>query len=259
MALGINPTVDYAFKKLFGDPANSDLLLHLLNAVLAPVSPIVEVEILNPFNEKEFADDKLSVLDVKARDARRAWFNIEMQSKSPSILRSRLPYYNASLFVDQLREGVDYQRLLPAISICFLQQVLIAEPLAAKAPHLTFVMRDRQFGVELSDSLQIHTIELAKYNFEEVTMNPDNHANADPLTRWAYLLTHAAQLDAAELRQQLPEPAFQKAIGVLEMIARTPEQRMQYEARVKGERDFSSFVADAREAGREAGRRSQLV
>ena len=32
---------DYAFKRLFGVPENSDLLIHLLNAVLTPRSPIV--------------------------------------------------------------------------------------------------------------------------------------------------------------------------------------------------------------------------
>jgi hypothetical protein len=31
--------------------------------------PITEVEILNPFNEKEFIGDKLSIVDIKARDA----------------------------------------------------------------------------------------------------------------------------------------------------------------------------------------------
>ena len=59
MPLGIDPTVDYAFKRLFADPANKDLLIHLLNAVLDPSPPIVDVEILNPFNEKDYADDKL--------------------------------------------------------------------------------------------------------------------------------------------------------------------------------------------------------
>ncbi len=47
MGLGIDPTNDYVFRLAFGDPANSDLLIHLLNAILALPSPIVEVEILN--------------------------------------------------------------------------------------------------------------------------------------------------------------------------------------------------------------------
>jgi predicted transposase/invertase (TIGR01784 family) len=172
--LGIDPTVDYAFKRLFGDPANSDLLIHLLNAVLTPASPIVEVQILNPFNEKEFAADKLSVLDIKARDDRRAWFNVEMQSKALGWLPQRIAYYNASLFVDQLGEGEHYQSLLPAISICFLKEPLFPEVVE---PHLRFLLSDCEHRVRLSDSLEIHTIELPKYNYERQPVSA-----ASPLT-----------------------------------------------------------------------------
>ncbi len=40
MPLGIRPTVDFVFKLLFGSLENTDLLIHLLNAVLKPESPI---------------------------------------------------------------------------------------------------------------------------------------------------------------------------------------------------------------------------
>jgi predicted transposase/invertase (TIGR01784 family) len=65
LPLDIDPTVDYVFKKLFADPANKDLLIDLLNAVLLPPR-IVDVDITSPFNAKEFADDKLSIVDIKA-------------------------------------------------------------------------------------------------------------------------------------------------------------------------------------------------
>jgi hypothetical protein len=70
MVPGIDPKVDYVFKILFGSEANKSLLIHLLNAVLKPPpgQQIVAVEILNPFNDKETLDDKLSILDIKARD-----------------------------------------------------------------------------------------------------------------------------------------------------------------------------------------------
>lgn len=100
MPLGIDPTVDYVFKRLFADPANRDLLIHLLNAVLRLVSPIVEVKVLNPFNEKDFTDGKLTVLDIKARCSDGRWYNIEMQREIDLSLRSRLAYYCASLFAD---------------------------------------------------------------------------------------------------------------------------------------------------------------
>jgi predicted transposase/invertase (TIGR01784 family) len=81
MPIAIDPKVDYAFKKVFGSESNRDVLVDLLNAVLQfqPGREVVEVEILNPFNEKEFADDKLSVVDVKARDATGRAFAVEMQ------------------------------------------------------------------------------------------------------------------------------------------------------------------------------------
>jgi predicted transposase/invertase (TIGR01784 family) len=246
MPLGIDPTVDYAFKKIFGDPENADLLVHLLNAVLRQSPPIAEVTILNPFNEKEFATDKLSVLDIKARAAQGAWFNVEIQNKAHWSLRPRLAYYNASLYVGQLGEGEEYKALTPAVTICFLSEVLFRE---VDAPHLRFAMCDCRHGLELTDRLQIHTIELPKYNFEQRPV-----PLKDGLIQWAFFLSRAAELERETLKRLLPSPEFAKAIGVVEMIAKTPEERMQYEARRKAEMDFRSFVADAREEGREEGR-----
>ena len=69
MPLGINPLNDFAFLKTFGSQENREPLIGLLNAVLKPKSPIADVTIQNPFNYKDFQDDKLSILDVKAVDA----------------------------------------------------------------------------------------------------------------------------------------------------------------------------------------------
>ena len=251
MPLGIDPTVDYAFKRLFGDPANSDLLIHLLNAVLAPASPIVEVLILNPFNEKEFADDKLSVLDIKARDARRAWFNVEMQGKALGWLRQRIAYYNASLFVDQLGEGEHYHTLLPAISICFLKEPLFP---GVAAPHLRFTLNDCEHGVQLSESLDIHTIELPKYNYDGHSLSA-----ANSLVQWAFFLDRAAGLEAAELKRLLPAREYTKATEIMETIARTPQERQLYESRRKAEMDYRAGLDEALALGLERGERLALL
>ena len=80
MMLGVDPKVDYAFKRLFGTPANVFLLIDLLNAVLNLLygRQIATLEIQNPFNDKEFTNDKLSVVDIKPRDQEGRLFNIEM-------------------------------------------------------------------------------------------------------------------------------------------------------------------------------------
>ena len=63
----IDPKVDCVFKALLGAESNRALLIHFLNSVLARAlpGPITEVTILNPYNEREFSDDKLSVVALK--------------------------------------------------------------------------------------------------------------------------------------------------------------------------------------------------
>ena len=79
MPLGIRPINDFALKKTFGTPANKGVLVSLLNAILDLNSPIADVTIENPFNLQDFADDKLSVLDVKATDRFGAIYDVEIQ------------------------------------------------------------------------------------------------------------------------------------------------------------------------------------
>ena len=40
MLLGIKPTVDFVFKKVFGSPENISVLIGLLNAILKLAHPI---------------------------------------------------------------------------------------------------------------------------------------------------------------------------------------------------------------------------
>jgi hypothetical protein len=81
MKHNIDPKVDCVFKALLGKEENSNLLVHFLNAVLgAELSePIVSVVIINPYNDKEFLDDKLTIVDVKANDQSGRIYQIEVQ------------------------------------------------------------------------------------------------------------------------------------------------------------------------------------
>ena len=81
MILGIDPKVDYAFKHLFGREETRPILIDVLNSILSPPPGhhIRDIELLNPFNPKEAVDDKMSILDIKARDQSGRQFNVEMQ------------------------------------------------------------------------------------------------------------------------------------------------------------------------------------
>ena len=122
MAIGIDPTVDYAFKLLLGSPEHPAITLHFLNAVLGDEFDITDVEIINPILGKEDDADKLSILDVAATDTTGRRYDIEMQTSLPAGLSQRLAYYTASMYVGQIGEGDDYTLLRPAISICVLEK-----------------------------------------------------------------------------------------------------------------------------------------
>lgn len=241
MALGIKPIVDFVFKKIFGSPENSVALIGLLNAILELPHPITEVEILNPFSYQEFAEDKLIVLDVRARDSAGRYLNIEMQVSVYQGLLQRLTYYACSLYVDQLRTGENYATLRPSISICLLNKVLFD---GTQQAHHGFRMIDDASGRCLENSIEVHTVELTKYNLDESTIG-----TASRIEQWAFFLLHAHKYEPERLRELLPALEFQQAISVVEVIASKTEDREMYDQREKAQRDLEWALAGARREG----------
>ena len=123
----IDPKIDCVFKALLGSEENRNLLVHFLNAVLNTElpEPITSVEILNPYNDKEFLDDKLSIVDVKARDNKERIYQIEIQLVCYENLPSRILYGWSDIYSQQLKDGNNYLQLKPTFSIWLLGKNLI--------------------------------------------------------------------------------------------------------------------------------------
>lgn len=111
MVLGVDPKNDFAFKCVFGSERHTGILVDVLNSVLRPLPDrrVVSVEILNPMTEPVVLDEKLSILDVKARDQAGRQFNVEMQMVPHPIFAERFLYYWAKLYSGQLIAGDRYE------------------------------------------------------------------------------------------------------------------------------------------------------
>ncbi len=245
MAIGIDPTIDFAFKRLLGNPEHAAVTIHFLNAVLGEETRIREIEFMNPIIDQEFAEDKWSILDILARDDHGRWLNIEMQTSLPAALAERLVFYAGSLLVGQLRVGESYRELAPAIGICVTNGVLFAN---CPDLHLDFRLRSRAAEAVLSDHLQIHLIELPKY-----VPPANNERIRDPIEQWAYFFRSAMWSTPAHLGRRLGDAVFVEAAGVLEMISRTPNDRYMYELRLKAQRDEQARLEYAIEEGLKRG------
>lgn len=229
MPLGIRPTNDFAFKKTFGSPENKQALISLLNAILELSSPIVDVTIENPFSQQDFQDDKLSILDVKAIDQSGSIYNIEMQLTVHHGLVQRIVFYGCEIYADQLKAGEDYSLLKPACSICLIDGLLWRD---SPQLHHAFRFTDQESGRTLKGTVEIHTLELGKYNVRESEL-----ANSSLLECWLYWLLHAHEYEADDLLRLFPQQPIQLATQSLSRIAQITEDKTMYDAREKAIRD----------------------
>jgi predicted transposase/invertase (TIGR01784 family) len=245
MILGVTPTVDYAFKHVFGRESTVSILISVVDSVLAPTPGhrLLDLTLLNPFNPKEALDDKLSILDIKARDQSGRQFNIEMQMLAYRYYEKRILYYAAKLHQQQLHEGEDYLQLQPTVSISFLDHVLFPK---VNDYHLCFRLLEERQYFPFTGDLEFHILELPKFT-----------KSADELTTeldiWLYFLRHAEKMDTEALPAALAQhPLAKRAVEELKMLAQTDVDRERYEARRKAQMDYNTGLKVARLEGREA-------
>ena len=153
---------DIFIKYLFGSPENNVYLLSFLNSVQEyhGFPNLVTAEVLNPFNLQEAAFDKLSILDIKAKDETGRLYNIEVQANSEPAYLKRSLYYWAKLYAGQLAESDPYEQLQPTISINIVNFVLFPETKAAENCFLLTLKGNSEYV--LTDHIVMHYIELPK-------------------------------------------------------------------------------------------------
>ena len=216
----IDPKVDCVFKALLGAESNHDLLIHFLNAVLGAdlPRPIVAVEIQNPYNEKEFLDDKLTVVDVKARDATGQQFQVEVQLLNHRDLPARILYGWADLYRGQIKEGESFRKLRPTYSIWLLGQSLLPDD--PDYAH-EFRLRDQRGRIFL-DHGGIWLLELSKFATDTVETEEQ---------RWLKFFNEAERLDADALPAWMQTPEMRRAMNTLKAFSEKEHAYYAYQAR----------------------------
>ena len=216
----IDPKIDCVFKALLGSVENRNLLVHFLNAVLVDdlSSPITEAEILNPYNDKEFLDDKLSVVDVKAKDSEGRLYQIEIQLLPYRHLPERMVYTWCDIISQQLQSGHDYSLLKPVFSIWLLAENLL--PGEAGYAH-EYKLQDR-LGRTLADLGGIHLLELKKFTAERIETEEQ---------RWLKFFKDGERLDDAALPDWMNTDEMRQAMSTLKQFSEKERDYHAYQAR----------------------------
>lgn len=247
----ISPRVDIAFKKIFGVEENKDLLISLINSIVSPADRVADVTLLNPYNPKNFRDDKLSILDIKAKGETGKRFNIEIQISDEADYDKRALYYWAKLYTEQLQTSKDYSTLSKAIGIHILNFTSI---FGVSKYHNVFHITEKETGSLYFKDLELHTIELNKFSEnlpDDLKALVDRVKNA--LDIWAAFLTRHDLMNVDNLPIELDNPELKKAIHVLEVMNFKPEERELYEGHLKWLMIEENTLKKYRSEGREEG------
>jgi predicted transposase/invertase (TIGR01784 family) len=216
----INPTVDCVFKAILGSEENKNLLIHFLNAVLEPASKIKEIVLNNPYNEREFIGDKLTVVDVKALDENKCHYQIEIQLALHPAMSARMLYTWSSMYHSQISKGNDFAQLKPVISIWILNESLFDN---VDDFHLPFVLYNQKNKLVLSKDIEIHLLQLPKWQSPQIKTEKE---------RWIYLFKEGKNVDVDVPPEALNTDEMRQAMEVLNRFSENQDDYLLYQSRL---------------------------
>ncbi len=211
----VDPKVDIAFKKIFGDETRKHVLISFLNAVMD--KDIVDVQIMNPYQVPKIPELKFTNLDVKARDKRGREFIVEMQANPYKYFDKRALDYVSRAYANQLNGGQDYDAHQPVYFIGVLNFNFFKS--------CDYLCRHLILNVETQE----HEIQAFEFFFIELPkFSKGAHELVTILDKWTYFLKEIDQLN--ELPEELAkEPAIKDAASTANRATWTKEEIEAYE------------------------------
>ncbi|MFM2244917.1 MAG: hypothetical protein RL071_991, partial [Pseudomonadota bacterium] len=187
---GVSPRVNLIFQRIFGAPGSEPLLIDLLNSVLRPPRPIVEVRLLHPVLSPENHEGRVVIVDLVAVDDQGVRVQVEMQTSPHGHLRPRMLLGWAKLYGGQLSAGEGFSALRPVISLWFCDRDALPVPPPGRPEpfHARFEVREPGGGPGFSDHFSLHIIELSR--FRAALSAPS------PAHRWLHFLAEAESWQA---------------------------------------------------------------
>lgn len=233
------PSVDFCFQELMED---EEVRRGFIGAFLRiPPEEILDMELLPKKLRKKYKEEKYGILDVRVRLREGEQLNIEMQSIAYDYWQERSLFYLGKMYVDQIHEGEDYDKLKKCIHVGILDFTLFEHERYYSCFHIwEDTIRDMY-----SDKFEIHVLELpklAKYEYPQTE-----------LLRWAQFFGARSREEIEVLAEKYEY--IHKAYDKLEEISADEEKRLEYEERQKAIRDHRHMLASGRREGLREGLR----
>jgi predicted transposase/invertase (TIGR01784 family) len=139
-------------------------------------------------------------------------------------MRERIVFYDAKLITEQIGSGDSYDKVKKVVSIIITEEKLIPK---SERYHHRFTMYDPVAGVELTDIIEIHTLELDKL--------PPVSDGSD-LYDWASFIAASSEEELTVVAERNPQVG--KAVMKFKELSADERTRDLYERREKARRDM---------------------
>lgn len=234
----MKPKVDFCFKELMEEP---EVRRGFISAVLG-IRPeeIIQTTLLPTHLRKESQEEKLGILDVQVLLNGDIQINMEMQVAPFELWAERSLFYLGKMYIDQIKEGEDYDVLKKCIHIGILDFVMFQED---EEFYSRFHIWEDQRHRKYTDKLEVHILELPKldrYRYPQTE-----------LLKWARFINAERKEDLEMIAKT--DKFLGKAYEALTNLSADEKKRLEYEAREKAIRDHHHQMKSNWNAGHEQG------
>ena len=235
----LNPKNDYVFKRLFGSVGNETITRNLLSCILQQNITDVQLD-CNPILEKNLLDDKVGILDIKAKIDNTTNIDIEMQVTDHKNIEKRILFYLSKMYTKTIKKSQDYSTLEKCIAILITNYNIDIIKNIPKYITKWSIREEEYQKIVLTDVMEIYIIELNKFkDYKE-------KSNHNSLNSWIEFIESPEVVD-------MSNKEIQKAKKVLEEISQDEHEQYLAELREKYIMDQKAIEDAGYDKGLKAG------
>ncbi|MBP9723084.1 MAG: Rpn family recombination-promoting nuclease/putative transposase [Gammaproteobacteria bacterium] len=240
----LDPKNDIAFKRIFGEEKNKDILLDFINSVLQNHGSIVEsIEFIPTINVPDIGRERVSIVDIMCRDNHGKKFIIEMQVVSTKEYLKRAQYYAARAYIKQRTKSAKYAGLKEVIFLAICAGIILLD-------------HDDYISYHQMLELNTHERHLKEFSFTFIELGKFNktvNQLTTTLDKWVYFFKHAVEAKSFP-ESILKEAYIHKALDELSAFNWTDEELEAYEHSEAEHEAYVNGMEEAEEKGMQKGR-----
>lgn len=243
----MSPTNDFCFKELMQNPK---IRKGFIAGILKKTpEEITETILLPAETRRDYADEKLSILDVKVLLADGTRMDLEMQVAYFGSWDKRVLFYLSKLYTEQIQKGDGYEKLKKCIHVGVLD--FIRFPESEECYHKINLCNCKS-GEIYTDLLELHILELPKLPKVRAKLEQGEMVSDDEMVlQWMEFFSCKTQEDFETMAKQ--DEYMEEAVNTLFKLSADEQKRVDYEAREKAIRDDRAKLDWATKVGLEEG------